>query len=284
MTNLGRRATLFSILANSVLFCLKFTVGMISGSLALLSDAMNSFSDTVYSIAIYIAVKLSGQKADADHPFGHHRAEPIAGLLIAMLAGILGAEIIKTGIMGIVEGATYSFSLLAVAVLAFTMGLKSFMWLYFRTVAKTIRSPAIAATSIDCRNDVLVSFIAMLGVSSSFFNLPSFDSYAAIAIGLFILHSGYKIGIENIDYLMGKTPNKEVLDEITKKTLAIPGVKGVHDIKAHYVGNFIHVQIHIEVSKDLKATEAHDIGDLVQKAVERMPSVDRAFVHIDPKR
>lgn len=283
MTNLGKKATSFNIAANFTLFVLKFTGSIISGSLALMSDAVNSFSDTVYSIAIFIAVKTSHKRADADHPFGHHRAEPVASLLVAMLAGVLGAQIITTGINGLMAPQIKVFSLIAVGILLFTMCLKTIMWRYFSSVAKRIKSPALKAASIDCRNDILVSSIALLGVFAPLISFQNLDYWAAIVIGFLIIRSGYQIGTENVDYLMGKTPEKDVLDEIRRRVLSIKGVNGVHEIKAHYVGNFIHVQVHIEVSKDLTFTGAHDIGNLVRTRVEEIPGIDKAFIHVDPR-
>jgi len=283
MTNPGREATLIGIAANALLFTIKLFGGLITGSLALMSDALNSFSDTAYSVAVFIAVRVSHQKADKDHPFGHHRAEPVAGLLIAILAGIIGFEIIKEGAMGLMLDAHHIFSLLGVGILLASMSIKAFMWLYFRNVARRIRSPAIHASAIDSRNDILISLVALFGFSAPILGFAHMDSYAGMLIGLFIIWSGYRIGVENIDYLMGKAPRKEILDEIYKRASKVQGVRGVHDVRAHYVGNYLHVQVHIEVDKDLHTDVAHAIGKGVQKSVEGMPSVDNAFIHIDPR-
>jgi cation diffusion facilitator family transporter len=283
MTQEGTKATLFNIAANAFLFAIKFIGFSVSGSLALMSDAINSFSDTVYSVAIFMAVRLSGKDADSDHPFGHHRAEPVASLLIALLAGILGFEIIKTAVESLMSPEVRTFSIVAVAVLAVTIGLKAAMAVYFRTVANRIRSPALKATSIDCRNDVLVSSVALLGVLSLYAGVQNIDSYAAIFIGLVIMRSGYKIGAENIDYLMGKSPPQDILEEIQERAKGVKGLKGVHDIKAHYVGNYLHVQVHIEVDRAMSTQKSHDLGKKVQAAIEEMPAVDQAFVHIDPR-
>lgn len=283
MQNPGRRATLIGIAGNAFLFAIKAAAGMLSGSLALISDAINSFSDTVYSVALFIAVKVAHKKADRDHPFGHHRAEPVAALFIALMMGILGFEIIKAGVLGLTQPHTYVFTLLGVAVLLVSMAAKAGMWLYFKRVARKINSPAIYASAVDSRNDILVSLTALLGLSGTLLGVGHLDCYAGILIGLFIIHSGYRIGLENIDYLMGKTPSGEILKEIKKRARAIKGVLGIHDVRAHYVGNYVHVQVHIEVDKGLKAGEAHDIGERVQLKVEEMPSVDKAFIHIDTR-
>jgi len=169
-----------------------------------------------------------------------------------------------------------------VGILAFTMLIKAFMSFYFRRVAKRINSPALSATSVDCRNDVLVSFVAMIGVLGPQFGFPNLDYWAAIVIGLFIIRSGYQIGVENIDYLMGKAPSEEVIEEIRKRAMSVKGVKGLHKVYAHYVGNYLHVQAHVEVDKNMTLQKAHDLGEEVEDKIEEMHSVDKAFVHVDP--
>jgi cation diffusion facilitator family transporter len=283
MDSHARRATILGIAANAFLFIIKAFAGLSSGSLAIISDAVNSFSDTVYSIAIFVAVKVSSRKADASHPFGHHRAEPVAGLLIAILAGILGFEIIKMGLLGLFGSAEPIFNLFGAAVLMVSMATKAGMWFYFKKISSQINSPAIYASAIDSRNDILISFTALLGFSGAVIGIAHLDCYAGILIGLFIIRSGYKIGIENIDYLMGKSPDGSFIESVRKKAGSVTGVTGVHDIRAHYVGNYIHVQIHIEVDKRMDMQKAHDIGKKVEELVEKMPAVDNAFIHLYPR-
>ncbi|MFQ5466145.1 MAG: cation diffusion facilitator family transporter, partial [Thermodesulfobacteriota bacterium] len=93
MNPVAFRATLLNIIGNTVLFAIKLAAGILSGSIALISDSINSLNDIASSIATFICVRISGKQADEGHPFGHSRAEPIAGLIIAVLAGILGFEV-----------------------------------------------------------------------------------------------------------------------------------------------------------------------------------------------
>jgi len=279
------RASFLNIAANTFLFVIKLAGGLLTGSLALLSDAMNSASDMIYSTAIIFAVRISNKAADKDHPFGHRRAEPIAGILVAILAGILGFEIIKAGIDGLMNPGVITMGYLAVVVLLVTICLKIGMWLYFKKVGAKFLSPAIRACSVDSRNDVLVSAIALLGVLGSMSGLSSLsamDDIAAVLIGAFIIWSGYKIGAENIDFLMGKSPGEEMIARIKEKALSVKGVRGLNEVKAHYVGNFVHVEVHIEVDKDMSTQKSHDLGKKVEMEVERLHGIDKAFVHVDP--
>jgi len=277
-----KKLIVWAIFANSVLCIAKLIVGVISNSLAVLSDAFNSLTDIVSSIGILIAVKISHKKVDKDHPFGHHRAEPIAGLVIAIFAGILGFEIIKKAISSISAPAKDIIVLPAVIVMLFTMIVKIAMSFSFMKAGKKHNSPALYASGVDSRNDVLVAFIALVGVASTITGRHYLDDIAAMAIGLFIIYSGYKIVKGNVDYLMGASPPKELIDKIKNKVLSIKGVKGINEVRAHYVGNFVHIEVHIEVDKDIKTLKSHKIGKEVQNRIESMEGIDRAFIHIDP--
>ena len=114
------------------------------------------------------------------------------------------------------------------------------------------------------------------------FGYHKLDDLAALVISVFIFYFGYKIGIENIDYLMGKTPPRKYVERIRKKALAVRGVKGINDLRAHYVGNKVHVEVHIEVDEDKTTKKSHEIGKDVQNEIERMQDICRAFIHIDP--
>ncbi|MBU0758498.1 MAG: cation diffusion facilitator family transporter, partial [Nanoarchaeota archaeon] len=260
-----------------------FIVGLISGSLALLADALNSFTDILASIGIGISVRVSAKKADENHPFGHHRAEPIAGFLVAIFMAILGIAIVREAIMGLIRQEKHSyFGIVPVIVLVVTICLKFFMSAYLKKVSKKINSPAIYASSVDCRNDVFISFIAIIGIIGTNFGLIILDDIAALIISIVIFYSAYKIAAENIDYLMGKTPSKVLVDRIRKKALSVMHVQGVNDLRAHYVGNYVQAEIHIEVDRKLSTEKSHMIGKQVQNKVEAMKDVDKAFVHIDP--
>jgi len=279
----NKKVAVYGIVFNSILFVAKLIVGLLSNSLAVLSDAFNSLTDIVSSIGIFMAVKISNKKADEGHPFGHQRAEPIAGLIVAIFAGILGFEILRTAFKQIINPEPHLIGFGAIAVLIFTMVVKTFMSFYFIKQGKVHNSPAIKATGIDSRNDVFVSSVALIGVISAIYGSAVFDDIAALFVGLFILYSGYKIGMENIDYLMGKSPPAEYVKKIKTIAKRIKGVTGLNSVRAHYVGSFIHIEVHIEVNKNLSTEKSHKIGKDVQRAIESLDYVNKAFIHIDPK-
>lgn len=282
MNPVAFRATLVNILANAVLFALKLFAGLASGSIALISDAINSINDVAASIATFICVRISDKQADEGHPFGHSRAEPIAGLVIAILAGILGFEVIRVSFLHLLERSVPEISLFTVAVPVFTIVSKGVLTAYFKSVGRRVKSPALMATAMDSMMDVLVAGAVLVGVVGAWLGYPVLDPLAGFAVSLWIIYTGYQIGMENIAYLMGSAPPKEMVESIKDAACSVSGVRAVNTVRAHYVGNFIHVEIHIEVDKDLPTEDSHAIGERVEENVEGLGSIEKSFVHIDP--
>jgi cation diffusion facilitator family transporter len=276
------RITIVGIIVNIVLFGVKLGGGLYSGSLALLSDAFNSFMDIMASMAIFYAVRIASKMADTDHPFGHHRAEPIAGLMIAILAAILGFEVLKNAFQGFFEEKVIQINALIFSIVLFSIFVKLFLFILFRVEGKKGKSPAILASSVDYRNDLLVSSSVLLGNLLVFIGYPIVDSIVAFCIGSFIVYSGFRIGLENIDFLMGKQPKSEIVDRLKRIAMSIEGVRNLNEVKAHYLGNFVQIEVHIEVDKNLSTEKSHEIAEAVKIRLEEDEVVDSAFVHVDP--
>ncbi len=274
--------TIIGIAFNTFLFFIKLFGGILSNSLALLSDSFNSLTDIITSLAIFFAVRISTKKADYDHPFGHHRAEPIAGLIVAILAAILGFEVIKNAFQGFFVPRALNINLLIFIIVIVSIVSKLYLYLLFKIEGKKSKSPALLASSIDYRNDILVSFSVLVGNLFGYIGYEIFDNIVALIIGGFIVYSGFKIGVENVDFLMGKVPGEEIIQRLKQKALTIEGVRELNDVKAHYLGNFIHAEIHIEVDKKLKTEESHKIAKNVQNLLQKEEIVDYVFVHVDP--
>jgi len=282
MGDRATRITLLSILINGFLFVIKFAAGLISNHISAISDSLNSLLDVISSSATYYCVKVSRKEADDGHPFGHHRAEPIAGLIIAIITGIMAFEMIRTAVVRLFGTHTHSYPQLPIIALAISMAAKWVLSRHLFRIGREANSPAIRANAVDCRNDTILSFVALVGVIGTSLWSVYFDDIATLILSVWILRSGYQIGLENVEYLMGKVAPPELVDDIRERALAIEGVKELNDTLTHHVGNYIHVEIHIEVNQDLHTADSHSIGKTVQAEIESIPSVDKAFVHIDP--
>ena len=158
------KATILNLIVNIFLFLLKLIAGILSKSIAIISDAINSFMDILSSIAIWYSVKISKKKADKTHPFGHKRAQPIAGLIVAILAFILGFEVIKSSIERFFTESEILISYFSYLALIISIIVKFVLAIYLIKIGKKDNSPALKAAGIDARNDVLSSFVALIGI------------------------------------------------------------------------------------------------------------------------
>ncbi len=270
------------IVGNTILFICKILVGLAFNSIAIISDSFNSLTDIVASTIVLISVRSSYKAPDADHPFGHKRAQPIAGLVVAIFTGIVGFEIIAQSIGRLLNGEKIDMGLLPIILVIGVMTIKLGMHIFARWVAGRTGSPAIMASATDHRNDVLVSAAVLSGVVASNLGFPIFDPIVAMLVGLWIIRAGFLIGKDNIKYLMGEAPPPALVDKVREKARAVEGVIGLNDVFAHYVGTTVEIEVHIDVDKRISIEEAHGIGKKVQWAIEDMEEISRAFIHIDP--
>jgi cation diffusion facilitator family transporter len=276
-----KRVTVVALVANVVLFGLKIWGFALSNSIALLSDALNSLLDIASTAAVLVSVQVARQLPDREHPFGHARAEPIAGFVIAVVACVLGVEVLQESVVKFVfphahEISTAIFVILAIAILA-KLGLS--LW-QFR-VGRAAKSPALVALSIDSRNDVLSSIAALIGVTGAALGYRPADEIAGAVVGLLILWSGVRIIRENLDMLLGRAPADEIHGDVLERVRAVTGVEEVRFCRGHYVGNELHFEIIIACRAELSTGESAEIADRVRTAAEDAAEIAVAFVHVD---
>jgi len=276
------KVSLVAWLTNIVLFAVKLTAGILSGSLAVLSDAFNSLTDIISYLIIFMAVRFSKQAPDADHPYGHRGAQPLAAFIVAVFQGVLAFEILKTAINNLLFGSpAVTITAFTFAALIFNMVVKSLMSFFLGKYGKEFSSSSLKSISIDSRNDVLASTVAVIGLIGVYMGDGIFDNGAAIIIAFYILYAGYKMAKESMGYLMSASPPPELLHEIKATVEKVKGVKKVAKISAHYIGDRVHAEIEIVIGAKVKPAEAHEIEVAVQEAAEKLDLVESAFVHLD---
>ncbi|SDF05215.1 cation diffusion facilitator family transporter [Halorientalis regularis] len=279
-----RRVGLVVLGANLLLALAKGGVWYVTGSLAVGSEAVNSLADTVYSVVVVAGLYLTTRPPDFEHPHGHERIEPFVGLFVALGIFAAGGAVIWQALTAVLAGPSPTTSSpAAVGVLAVAAVAKYLLYRYCLTVGEDHRSPALVATALDNRNDILTAVAALGGVVGAALGFPLLDPVAAALVGVGILYTGVEVVRDNLDYLVGAAPPEDLRAEIVRRALSHPDVKGAHDVIAHYVGPEIDVSLHIEVEGDRTLLEAHDIETAVITSIQELPEVDDVFVHIDPK-
>lgn len=279
-----RRIGILVLTANLVLFLAKGVVWWESRSLAVGSEAVNSLTDTAYSLVVLTGLYLTTQPPDPQHPHGHERIEPFVSLLIAVGIFAAGTLVLIQAIRTILgQAPPPRIGPAAVGVLVASALVKYGLYRYVHRIGETHRSPALIATALDNRNDVLTAIAALVGVLGVRIGFSVLDPTAAVIVCLGIYYTGVEIVRDNVNYLIGTAPSEDLRSEIIRRALAHPDVKGAHDVIAHYVGPEVDVSLHIEVEGDHTLLEAHEIETEVIDAIRDLPGIDDVFVHVDPK-
>jgi len=274
------------VLAVNLLLALgKGWVAIATGSLAVGSEAVNSLADSAYSVVVLGGLVLTTQPPDPEHPHGHERIEPFVSLVVALGVFAAGGAVLWQATTTVLAGgvAATTRSGAAVAVLAATAVVKYVLYRYCLAAAAEHTSPALTATALDNRADVLTAGAALVGVLGAGAGYPLLDPVAAGVVALGILYSGVEIVRDNINYLVGAAPPEDLRSEIVQRALAHPDIEGAHDVVAHYVGPEIDVSLHIEVEGGKTLREAHDIETAVIDSIGQLSGIDDVFVHVDPK-
>lgn len=270
------------ILWNLLLFAGKFTVGSLSGSIAITADAFNNLSDAGSSIITLFGFRLAGQKPDPEHPFGHGRLEYISGLVVSIAILIMGFELGKTSIDKIITPEPVDFSWVSALVLVAAILVKLYMMFYNFRVAKKIDSVAMRATAKDSMSDALSTLVVLIASMISLYTGIQIDGWCGVLVACFILFTGFSAIKDTIGPLLGQPPSPEFVKEIEDIVLSHPEVLGVHDLVVHNYGpGRIMISLHAEVSSDNCFIDIHDtIDNIERELVERTGST--AVIHMDP--
>lgn len=267
---------------NILLFLGKITAGTLTGSIGITADALNNLSDAGSASVALVGFRLSEQKADKEHPFGHGRFEYIAGLIVSMVILIMGFELAKTSVTKIVSPEPVAFSILAVCVLSASILIKLYMFFYNRSIGKKIDSPTMRATAMDSFSDVAATSVVLISMFISKWTGWSIDGWAGLAVALFILYTGVRAAMETISPLLGQPPERAFVDKIEQIVLSQEGIIGMHDLVVHDYGpGRVMVSLHAEVPADGDMIHLHDTVDNTEKQLNRECGCE-AVIHMDP--
>ncbi|PKM40344.1 MAG: cation-efflux pump [Firmicutes bacterium HGW-Firmicutes-9] len=270
------------IFFNILLFTGKLIAGMVTKSIGITADAFNNLSDAGSATITLVGFRLSEQKADKEHPFGHGRFEYIAGLIVSMAILLMGFELAKTSIEKILHPEPIVFSFLALGMLVISILTKLYMFFYNRGIGKKIDSAAMRATAMDSFSDVTATSVVLLSMLIGKWTGWMIDGYAGLAVALFIGYTGIRAAKETVSPLLGQPPTKEFVEEIERIVLAHDGVIGVHDLVVHDYGPGRRmISLHAEVPADGDMIHLHDAVDNLEKLLRKECGCE-AVIHMDP--
>lgn len=278
----GTRAGGVGILLNTLLCLGKLLAGMITGSIAIIGDALNNLSDAASSVITLIGFRLAGQAADEEHPFGHGRMEYLAGLVVSMAILLMGFELGKSSVEKLLHPEELDFSWLAVVILAASVAVKVWMYFFNRTLAQKIGSETMAATAADSLSDSAATSVVLLATLVGHFFHWKIDGFAGLLVAVFILKTGWEAAKDTLDPLLGRPMDPELATDIDQLVLSHDNILGIHDLVYHDYGpGRAMMSFHAEVPADADLLEMHDLIDHIERELKEKHHIE-TVIHMDP--
>ena len=270
------------IVLNLLLFASKFFAGLVTGSVAVTADAFNNLSDAGSSVVTLIGFRLSEQKPDKDHPFGHGRIEYLSGLFVSLAILLMGLELAKSAISQIFSPEEVTFNPLSAVILGVSIAVKLFMCLFNRRLAARINSSAMRANSSDSLSDAIATSAVLIGSVIGQLTSINIDGYLGALVALVILYGGYESVRDTISPLLGTAPDPQFVKEVTDDVLSHKEIHGLHDLIVHDYGpGRLMISLHAEVSADGDMVSLHDVIDNIERELSSRFNC-QAVIHMDP--
>lgn len=278
----GAVAGALGILFNLFLFAVKLLAGLLSGAISIVADAFNNLTDAGSSLITLVGFRMSGQRPDKDHPFGHGRIEYLSGLLVSVVILLIGFELGKSSVERIFAPVAVELGTLTVLILSLSVLVKAYMALEGFRVGRRIASAALRATALDSLSDCVATATVLLGLVISHLTGVNIDAYCGLAVSVFILVSGLRAAKETVDPLLGAPPDGAYIARITELVTAHDEVLGMHDLIVHDYGPGRRmISLHAEVSADANLLVTHDLIDNIERELGAEMGCD-AVIHMDP--
>jgi cation diffusion facilitator family transporter len=279
-----------SLLVNAVLTVGKGGIGLMTGSRALFADAVHSAADLVGSLAVMIGLQVARKPPDADHPYGHGKAELISS---GIVAGLLVAAALDVGFNSIRSlwqpPSEPHWSAAAAAFVAIVM--KEIMYIYNYRLGKRLNSRSLVASAMDHRSDVYSSIAALIGIGLALLGkalgvnwLLKMDGVAGAFVAALVLKIGFEISRDAVQLLMDRVILDDAyITEYEQAILAVPGTEHIDELRVRDHGRYLIADVQISVDGTLTVTAGHDIAVQVKQALmQQFPRVQDVFVHVNP--
>ena len=280
----AKKSTLVSVFVNIFLSIIQITIGLFSHSQGLIADGIHSLSDLIADFVVLIANKGSQKQPDADHPYGHFRYENAASLVLGTILLIVGLGMIFSAIHKMLDPSIIpDVHSIALYVALLALAAKEGLFRYMLAVAKKVDSSMLVVNAWHARSDAASSLVVAIGIIGSLAGFKFFDPLAALIVGLFVGRMGWRFTYQALQDLMDRGADEETLEQITNTLITTPGVQGVHDLKTRRAGDYLLVDVHLEIKGELTVNQSHDIvvnaHDRVLKQHAQILSV---MIHVDP--
>ena len=279
----GLLASIFGLVSNIFLVIIKVIIGLVTGSIAILGDAVNNATDSASSLISLIGFKFSNIPADKKHPYGHQRLEQLSAFVVSIIVCILGGELITSSIDKMIHPDDIPSSIVITSIiLGISILIKVYQSWFYNKVGKTISSSTLKATSIDSRNDVMATSAVLVGLLISYYAKFNLDGYLGCVVGIMVMISGIKLVRETSSPLLGIAPSETLINNLMTEISNNELILGVHDLNIHSYGpDYTFASVDVEVDSKLSMLDVHEVIDLIERKCKEKYKT-RLVIHVDP--
>jgi len=283
MNSEGIGITVVGGVINAGLFALKFGLGLLSGSMALVADGIHSLSDLATDLVVIGGIRLADRPADRSHAYGHGKFETLAGLAVALALLVAGAWLIWDSAVGSRVGGGHPPGVMIMAVAGLSILVKEGLYRVTCRTARRVHSTALQANAWHHRTDALSSVAVLLGGAATALGYPGGDKVAAVVVGAMVLMAALRILGRAFHELVEGALSEEEQRTIARAIESVDGVQGWHRLRTRRLGRQALVDVHIQVDPAMPVREAHDIATRVERTVSQALG-ERAsvVVHVEP--
>jgi cation diffusion facilitator family transporter len=279
------RSTWVSVGVNLLLTTGQILAGVLTKSQGLIADGIHSLSDLVADFVVLLANHHSQKDADTDHPYGHHRYETAASLVLGALLLAVGLGMLWSAFLKLEQpDAVPKVHVAALWVAGSALVAKELLFRYMLAVAKRVKSSMLVANAWHARSDAASSLVVGLGILGNLAGFPILDPIAAAIVGFMVAKMGWEFGWDALHDLMDRAIDDEEVAGIRRTLEETPGIQGVHDVRTRKMGDMIVVDAHIEVDAQLSVEAGHDIAVEARSRVLQRHRVLNLMTHVDPWR
>lgn len=252
------RTSVVGILVNLVLVAFKMVVGIISGSIAVVLDAVNNLGDALSSIITIIGTKLAGKRPDKKHPYGYGRIEYLTSVIIAVIVLIAGITSLRESVEKLIHPTQATYTVISLVIIAVAVVAKFLVGRYVKGVGKRINAQSLVASGSDAFFDAILSFATLVAAAVSMLWGVSLEGILGVIISIVIIKAGVEMLLETLNSIIGVRADSELTGALKQTICGYDRVYGAYDLTLHNYGpTEIIGSVHIEVDDAMTAREIH---------------------------
>ncbi len=287
MTSTKAGAAWLSVVSNCVLILLKVVAGILTGSIAILTEAVHSAIDLIASLIALVSVRKADEPADEDHPYGHEKAENVAAGAEAMLILLGAAIIVVEAIRRLINGSEVESVGIGIAIIAVSIAANLVVSAYLYRRARALESPALEGDAAHLRADAITSVAVLVGlILVEVTGEASFDSIAALVVAGAIVGTGIRLAMRSGRVLMDEVLPESEMDRIEAVIAERrpPQMAGYHKLRGRRAGSRRHIDLHVQFRSGTSLEEAHQEAHKLRDAIESEFSNADVLIHVEPEQ